>query len=226
MPGSGDAPFGARVHDGAMSRVLIIEDLPDVRAWLCEVAQSACPDAAIDTAETRSQALAAIGGGEGYALALVDLGLPDGSGLDVVRAIKASQAGTICIVATILGDDASIVGALAAGADGYVLKDQDSDVLARHIRDTLDGRPALSPAIARRLMEHFKLTGPAAEDTALTAREREVLGLIGKGLRNHEAGKALGVSDHTIAGHIKSVYRKLGISTRAEAAWHAARLGL
>ncbi|HRE43594.1 MAG TPA: response regulator transcription factor [Terricaulis sp.] len=213
------------MHNLMVSRILIIEDLPDVRAWLCQVARMACPAAEIDAVDSVRQARNALESGA-YRLALIDLGLPDGSGLDVTRAIKASQPETICIVATILGDDASIVGALAAGADGYVLKDQPGDVLSRQIRDTLDGRPALSPAIARRLMEHFKLTGPAAEETTLTPREREVLSYIGRGLRNLEAAKELGVSEHTIAGHIKAVYRKLGISTRAEAAWHAARLGL
>lgn len=213
------------MHNEPVSRILIIEDLPDVRGWLCQVARAACPGAEIEAVESVRQARGALETGA-YRLALIDLGLPDGSGLDVTRAIKASQAETICIVATILGDDASIVGALAAGADGYLLKDQPGEVLARQIRETLEGRPALSPAIARRLMEHFKLTGPAAEETALTPREREVLAHIGRGLRNHEAAKELGVTEHTIAGHIKAVYRKLGISTRAEAAWHAARLGL
>ncbi|MCR6643706.1 MAG: response regulator transcription factor [Terricaulis sp.] len=208
-----------------MSHVLIVEDIPDVRAWLCEVARAACAGAEIQEADSVRAALAALETAP-FRIALIDLGLPDGSGLDVARAIKANNLETFCIVTTILGDDASIVGALAAGADGYLLKDQPADILARQIRETLDGRPALSPAIARRLMEHFKRTGPAAEDAALTQRERDVLAHVGRGLRNHEAAKALGISDHTVAGHIKSVYRKLGISTRAEAAWHATRLGL
>ncbi|HRP11457.1 MAG TPA: response regulator transcription factor [Terricaulis sp.] len=208
-----------------MSHVLIVEDLPDVRIWLGGVARAACPGAEVHDAASVRDALAALEH-RAYRLALIDLGLPDGSGLEVARAIKGSAPETYCIVTTILGDDASIVAALAAGADGYLLKDQPRDILARQIRDTLEGRPALSPAIARRLMEHFKLTGPAAEDSALTPRERDVLAHVGRGLRNHEAAKELGVSEHTIAGHIKAIYRKLGISTRAEAAWHAARLGL
>jgi DNA-binding NarL/FixJ family response regulator len=208
-----------------MSPVLIVEDLPDVRAWLAELSREADSDADIEVAGTVREALAAAQRGP-YRFALIDLGLPDGSGLDVVRAIKGQQADTICIVATVLGDDASIVGALAAGADGYLLKDQPADLLTRQIRDTLEGRPGLSPAIARRLMDHFRRTGPAAEDAVLTPREREVLAHIGRGLRNHETARALSMSEHTVAGHIKSVYRKLGISTRAEAAWHAAQLGL
>ena len=208
-----------------MAHVLIVEDLPDVRAWLGDVALAARGDAEVEAAGSLRQALSAIDARQ-YSFALIDLGLPDGSGLDVLRAVKARHADTICIVATVLGDDASIVGALAAGADGYLLKDQPAELLTRQIRDTLEGRPGLSPAIARRLMDHFRRTGPAAEELALTPRERDVLAHIGRGLRNHETARALGVSEHTVAGHIKAIYRKLGISTRAEAAWHAAQLGL
>ncbi len=208
-----------------MPYALIVEDLPDVRAWLGEVALAARSDVVIEATGSVRQALSVIDTRQ-YSFALIDLGLPDGSGLDVLRAIKVRPADTICIVATVLGDDASIVGALAAGADGYLLKDQPAEVLTRQICDTLEGRPGLSPAIARRLMDHFRRTGPAAEDAVLTPRERDVLAHIGRGLRNHEAARALGVSEHTIAGHIKAIYRKLGISTRAEAAWHAAQLGL
>jgi DNA-binding NarL/FixJ family response regulator len=208
-----------------MTRILIVEDIADVRAWLEGVVIDACPEAEVETASDTRTARARLGG-EPYTLALVDLGLPDGSGFDVLRAIKAQSPATVCVVATILGDDASVVGALAAGADGYLLKDQPGALLTRHIRQTLDGVPALSPSIARRIMEHFRNTGPAAPESDLTIREKEVLAQIGRGMRNHEAAKALGIGEHTVAAHIKSVYRKLGISSRAEAAWHAARLGL
>lgn len=208
-----------------MTRILIVEDIADVRAWLASVILDACPDAQIETAADTRSARAHLGH-EPFDLALVDLGLPDGSGFDVLRAIKAESPETLCVVATILGDDASVVGALAAGADGYLLKDQPGDLLARHIRQTLDGLPALSPSIARRIMDHFRNTGPVAAEADLTTRERDVLAHIGRGLRNHEAAAALEISEHTVAAHIKSVYRKLDISSRAEAAWHATRLGL
>ncbi len=89
------------------------------------------------------------------------------------------------------------------------------------------GVPALSPSIARRIMEHFSLTGPTdVPDCQLTEREVEVLTLIARGLRNAEVAEILGLAQTTIASYIKSVYRKLGISSRAEASWHATRLGL
>src|SRR5690606_37133972 len=96
----------------------------------------------------------------------------------------------------------------------------------RQLRQMAEGIPALSPSVARRSMEHFRRTGPAAPDDDLTARVREVLGLIGRGLRNGEVSAQLGISENTVAGYIKSIYRKLGISSRAEALWHASRLGL
>ena len=206
-------------------RTLILEDLPEMRVWLTEVMAEACPDADIATAPDIRTALALLER-EAFAFALIDLGLPDGSGLDVLRALKRSNPDAICVVATIMGDDASVVGALAAGADGYLLKDQPAALLVRQIGQTLDGVPPLSPAIARRIMTHFRHTGPVAEETGLTPREREVLGHIGKGLRNHEVAATLGIGTNTVAAHIKAVYAKLGISSRAEAAWHAAQLGL
>ena len=208
-----------------MPRALIVEDIADVRVWLSGVVVGACPGATVDVAANAAEARYRLAR-QSYDLALVDLGLPDGSGMDVVRAIKGQTPETLAIVATINGDDASIVGALAAGADGYLLKDQPADILTRQIRQALAGVPALSPAIARRIMQHFCQTGPAAEEPALTGREADVLSHIGRGLRNAEVAETLGIAEATVAGHIKAVYRKLGIGSRAEAAWHAARLGL
>jgi len=161
-----------------------------------------------------------------FEVALIDLGLPDGSGLDVLRNLRLVRPQTICVVTTVMGDDASIVGALSAGAQGYLLKEQPQDLLTRQLRQVAEGIPALSPSVARRIMEHFRRTGPAAPDDDLTMREREVLGLIGRGLRNGEVAAQLTIAETTVAGYIKSIYRKLGISSRAEASWHAARLGL
>ncbi|AUX70448.1 DNA-binding response regulator [Porphyrobacter sp. HT-58-2] len=207
-------------------RVLILEDHADMRAWLTGVVLEAAPDARILTAPDMRTALDLLAQHESFDLALVDLGLPDGSGLEVLRAIKAKSPQTLACVATILGNDTTVVAALAAGADGYLLKDQTSALLVRQIRQMLDGVPALSPAIARRIMTHFRNTGPVTEEAELTPREREVLGHIGKGLRNHEVAGLLGIGTNTVAAHIKAVYAKLGISSRAEAAWHATKLGL
>ncbi len=206
--------------------LLIVEDVPEALVWLGDVAQKAFPGVAVGTARTVREAAARIGDGT-WDMALVDLGLPDGSGLDIIRRLKAASPDTICIVSTVLGDDAHIVAALSAGAQGYILKGQPEAVVRRQLLQLQHGIPALSPAIARRIMEHFQRTGPVEGETqALTARETDVLTMVSKGFRNAEVAQALGLAESTIATHVKSIYRKLGISSRAEAALHAARMGL
>jgi DNA-binding NarL/FixJ family response regulator len=126
-----------------------------------------------------------------------------------------------------MGDDASVIAALSQGAQGYLLKDSPFETFVRQLTLIEQGLPALSPSIARRIVEHFRKTAVAHEiSNDLTPRERDVLGLIGRGLRNADAAVALGLSESTVASHIKSIYAKLGISSRAEAALQAARLGL
>lgn len=208
-----------------MTRLMILEDIAETRAWLCEIAGEAFPGCKVHEEGTVRGGLAAAASGQ-FDLAMIDLGLPDGSGLDVLRRMKQVNPETICVVTTVMGDDTWIVGALSAGANGYLLKDQPQDVLTRQLRQIADGVPALSPSIARRIMDHFRLTGPAAPDDDLTPRERDVLALIGRGMRNGEVARTLELSENTIAGYIKGIYRKLGISSRAEASWHATRMGL
>ena len=207
-------------------RILILEDISETRDWLQEIVAAAFAGPEVRTAGMVRDAQA-LTEAHSFDLALLDLGLPDGSGLDVLRRLKASAPDTRCVVTTVMGDDATVVAALSAGADGYLLKENPATVLIRQLQQIAEGMPGLSPAIARRIMEHFRLTGPVSdEEVALTEREAEVLGLIGRGLRNAEVARELKIAESTVAGYIKSVYRKLGISSRAEAAWHANRLGL
>lgn len=208
-----------------MTQVLIVEDLSETRRWLSEIVTAAFPGCTLHEATSQSSGLVQ-SELRIYDLALIDLGLPDGSGLQVLRKLRQSQPDTICVVTTIMGDDASIVGALSAGAHGYLLKEQPRDMMVVQLTQVANGIPALSPTVARRIMQHFQRTGPAASEDNLTTREKEVLGMIGRGLRNAEVAETLKLSENTIAGYIKDIYRKLGISSRAEASWHAARLGL
>lgn len=208
-----------------MNSVLIVEDLSETRRWLAGIVTAAWPGCTIHEAAGMRAGIAEAAA-RNHDVALIDLGLPDGSGLEVLRAMRLLTPDAVCVVTTVMGDDASIVGALSAGAQGYLLKEQPEALLVRQLRQTAEGIPALSPSVARRIMEHFRRTGPAAAEDGLTAREREVLALIGRGLRNCEVAQALGISENTVAGYIKDIYRKLGISSRAEASWHAARLGL
>ncbi|WP_108484147.1 LuxR C-terminal-related transcriptional regulator [Oceaniglobus ichthyenteri] len=208
-----------------MKQVLIVEDIAEARRWLEQVVLDTFPGARVSLADSVRAASAFRG--QPFDLALIDLGLPDGSGLDVLRMINSASPDAIKVVTTVMADDATIVAALSAGADGYLLKESTPAVLARQLAQLSIGIPAIAPSIARRIMAHFRLTGPmASAEAQLTERETQVLGLIARGLRNSEVAKEMGIADTTVAGYIKVIYRKLGIGSRAEAAWHANRLGL
>lgn len=162
-------------------------------------------------------------------LALVDLVLPDGSGVTLLRQLAERPGDTRAVVVTIYADDEHLFDAIAAGAGGYLLKDMGADDLVRYLRRLEEGETPLSPAIARRMLGYFR-DRPRAPDlepmAALTPRETEVLRLIGRGLRSGEAAKVMGVVEQTVAGYVKAIYRKLNICSRAEAALEAARRGL
>ena len=209
-----------------MTKIILVEDIAETRAWLREAAELAFPGCQIREAERVRDGLSLIRN-DRFDIGIFDLGLPDGDGVQLITEMKSEQPEATIVVATVMGDDASVITALSSGADGYLLKDARQDVFVRQLTAIDQGEPALSPSIARRIIEHFRRTALVeTEGGDLTPRDRDVLSLIGRGLRNAEAASALGLSEHTIAGHIKSVYSKLGISTRAEAALLASRLGL
>jgi len=209
-----------------MKQVLIVEDVAETRNWLSNVAIAAFPECITTMADSLRAGRAAVDR-HVFDMALIDLKLPDGNGLDLLSHIRQSGASTLAVVTTVMADDANIVAALSRGASGYLLKEQPAERIVQQLTQLAEGVPALSPSIARRIMEHFRRTGPVVEEAStLTAREREVLALISRGLRNVDVADALGLSESTIASHLKSTYRKLGISSRAEASWHATRMGL
>ncbi len=208
---------------------LVVDDLPSARRWLRAALLDAFPEVSIAEAGSLAEARAALVAlGQAPDLALIDLGLPDGSGLRLIEALQRDGAGTLCIVSTVFDDDAHVFPALRAGAEGYVLKDLPAGELARMLRGILDGQPPLSPSIARRLLRQFQPASPAPALQAepLTARETEVLQLIAKGYTVQQTAAALGLSPHTASGYVKDIYRKLSINSRAEATLEAARLGL
>lgn len=162
-------------------------------------------------------------------LCLVDLKLPDGDGFDVIRHIKAAGESK-CLILTVLGDRASVLIALQAGADGYLLKDTPPQVLAASIRSTLQGNTPISPQAARFLLEMYKATSrtlvEGAAENSLTAREVDVLKLFSRGLSYRETATALAISQNTIRDHVKAIYRKLSVHSRSEAIFEARQLGV
>jgi len=161
---------------------------------------------------------------------LVDLGLPDGSGLDVIRATRAQWPQCSVLVSTIFGDEAHVLRSIEAGAMGYLLKDVSAAELAQEIRSLHAGGSPISPMVARKILMRAAATAapaPLPEPAmALSAREREVLQLVSKGFTTDEAAAALGISGTTVLTFVRRIYAKLQVSTRAEAIAVAHQRGL
>lgn len=214
------------------SLALVVEDHPAVRAFLAATLRQAFPGIEVDEAGDLRNARAWLESHRRYRIALVDIGLPDGSGLELVRHIADAHPSTLVVVTTIYDDDDHLFSAIAAGAGGYLLKEQAQGELLKHLKELDDGIPALSPSVARRMLAFFRrnpsvvpASKPFAEAT-LSPRETEVLAYIGRGLRIGEVAALLEVAESTVATYVKNIYRKLNISSRAEAALEAARRGL
>ena len=213
-----------------MMNILLLEDLPEIRQWLKAVVLQVFPNARISESARVHDAREQIGAVR-FDLALVDLGLPDGSGVDVVELLREQQPEAQSVVVTIHDDDDHLFPALQAGAFGYILKEQARDHLAEQLQRISQGEPPLSPSIARRVIAYFAAQErPRAETllpaVSLTDRENEVLLRVAKGFTLPEIGVQLNLSRHTIADYVKQIYRKLNVSSRAEAALEAQRLGL
>jgi len=211
-----------------MVDILLVDDLPEALAMLQEVTRAAFPEVRCALATNVSQAKRLLDGRQ-FRIALIDLGLPDGDGLEIIQHIQQYQPECATVVATIFDDDEHLFRALQAGAQGYLLKDHPHDWLGQQLQKIFDGQPPLSPAIARRLLRYFQRPTSTAEPTTdadLTARERAVLGLLAQGIRIVDIGNELSISRHTAGDHVKNIYRKLKINSRAEAALHAKGLGL
>jgi DNA-binding NarL/FixJ family response regulator len=205
-----------------MHRALVVDDLTSSREWLARAIALAFPESALSFAADLAGAFQLA---EPLpSLALVDLRLPDGSGTRLIEYL--APRGTVCVVATVFDDDAHLFPALRAGAQGYVLKDQSPEALAELLRGIVAGQPPLSPSIARRLLRHFGPCAPGTDAPHLTPREIDVLRLVAKGYTLAQVAATLSLSRHTASGYLKDVYRKLSVTSRAEAALEAARLGL
>lgn len=210
-----------------MKTALILDDLPESRHWLEQALRQSFGDIAISMAESVDEARQHLLSGGQPEIALIDLGLPDGSGIEVIQMMSLRSPATLCIVASIFDDDRHVFPALRAGARGYLLKDQPIEVIVRALKGVAAGEPPISPAIARRMLNHFSPTqnqGTAA--SPLTERETEVLQLIAKGMTLVESARLLGISHHTVTGYVKEIYRKLNVSSRAEATLLAREMGL
>ncbi len=240
-------------------KVLIMEDNPVARGFLCRVVRESFSDAeqiieAGDLESARLQIAMAGGpsglhGADPFKLILVDLELPDGNGLELLAELALYPATKI--VTTLYSDDDHLFPALQRGAGGYLLKEDRFEVLVEELQRIVRGQLPLSPAIARRLLSHFRdesadaaaggdagdhglraangaaaanagiqatETMPAPAHERLTTRETEVLSFLSKGFTIKEIASLMGIKWFAVNDHIKAIYKKLGDSSRAEAA--------
>jgi two-component system nitrate/nitrite response regulator NarL len=216
-------------------KVLILEDNPVTRGFLCRVVRESFSDVdQITEASDLDAARRALGHatagrdvphGEPFQMILVDLELPDGSGLDLLS--ELDQYPATRIVTTLYSDDEQLFPALQRGADGYLLKEDRFEVLVEELQKIVRGQPPLSPAIARKLLSHFRSGSPVPllsaseeggasdqEHGRLASRENEVLTYLSKGFTIKEIAALMGIKWFTVNDHIKSIYKKLSVSSR------------
>ena len=207
-------------HAGTIT-VALVEDDDETRKRL--VASIRGDDSLRLTGEYRlgAEALASIEHGAPDVF-LVDLGLPDMSGLEVLRRIVARHPSCNILVVTMFGDEQTVLAALEAGARGYLLKGALEHDIAVDIRHLRDGGSPLSPVIARQVLKRFVPEKSARDgESALTPREKEILNAISRGFSYSETAELLGISTQTVHTHLKSVYRKLAVHSKTEAVFEA-----
>lgn len=170
-----------------------------------------------------------------YALALVDLGLPDGNGTALIAALRAQDATMGILVISAWSTEEAILQALRAGATGYLLKERDDLEVMLSIRSVLRGGAPIDPFIARRVMIEFQQQpaspavapmAAASEDDALSPREIDILQQVANGLSHRETAERLHISRHTVEAHIRNIYRKLSVNSRLRAITEARARGL
>lgn len=238
MPNT-DPPAAAAAP--APIRVATVEDDAASRIALVAALNAAGDMRLLWAASARTEALAALArpDAEPPDVLLVDLGLPDGSGLEVIAAARRRWPACAPMVCTIFGDEEHVLAAIEAGAMGYLLKDATPEVVVQEVRSLHAGGSPINPLVARKLLLHAQRGGAPAADVAgaieaaagdelpsLSARELEVLRLVSRGHTLAEVAQALVVSPHTARTFVRRIYAKLQVKSRGEAVRVAAHQGL
>jgi DNA-binding NarL/FixJ family response regulator len=210
--------------------VALVEDDDKFRLALCNVVNAAEGLRLLGAAATLAEGRALLAR-ESPDVLLVDLELPDGSGIALIEQARRQHPECDVMVVTVFGDERNVFRALEAGATGYLLKDMAGPELAEHIRRLHAGGSPISPVIARQLLQRFQpvAQAPAApppDVPALSAREHAVLELISKGFTFDEIARLQEVSSHTVSTYVKRIYAKLQVRSKTEAVYEATKLGL
>jgi DNA-binding NarL/FixJ family response regulator len=206
-----------------IKEILLLEDRIELRTWLMDLLAKSFPKVNLTCESTLAGALQSIQN-KSFQIALVDLGLPDGSGVEAIQSLAKLQEHCFIVVVTIFDDSEHLFSALKAGAHGYLLKDEKDESLIEALLGILEGKPPISPRMAMKMVQHFHHDIDMA--SLLSLREKEVLSLISKGLSVKQAAEQLDISWHTVGDHVKSLYKKLNINSRAQAVKRASELGL
>lgn len=221
-----------------MWSVLIVEDDPQARDFFAASVAGCAELALLAGVGTVAEACTWLGrAGQPVDVLLVDLGLPDGSGLQVIREARRLHPECEPLVVSMFGDEDNVLASIEAGALGYIHKDSTPENVASTIVEMKQGASPISPMIARRVLSKYLClhgagtppadAAPPANASALpSAKEQEVLELIARGFSYAEAARLMGVSVHTVRTHIKSLYAKLAVHSKSEAVFEAVRLGL
>jgi two-component system, NarL family, response regulator DevR len=201
-----------------MLRVFLVDDHEMVRRGIAGLLESAPDIEVVGEAATAAQARSRILATKPD-VAILDVRLPDGSGVDVCREIRAADPDIRCLMLTSYDDDAAIYAAVIAGAAGYLMKDVLGTNLLDAVRNVGAGRTLLDPTLTKRVLA--RMTGADHGDPrldALSPRERQILALIGEGLTNRQIGERLALAEKTIKNYVSALLSKLGLQSRTQAA--------
>ncbi|MFI5900225.1 response regulator [Streptomyces cyaneofuscatus] len=208
-------------------RVFLLDDHEVVRRGVLDLLGDESDISVVGEAGTAEQALTRIPALRPD-VAVLDVRLPDGNGVDVCRELRSRMPDLACLMLTSFDDEEALLDAIMAGASGYVLKLIQGGDLVAAVRTVGSGRSMLDPSAAARLMS--RLRGDDREESegdalyGLTDRERDILALIGEGLTNREIGQRLFLAEKTIKNHISRLLAKLGVERRVQAAVIAAQV--
>ena len=208
-------------------RVLLADDHAVVRKGIREFLEE---DGEITVVAEASDGIEAVRlvGEHAPDVAVLDIQMPRMTGIEATRQIKAAYPGVRVLILTAYDDDPYVFALLRAGADGYLLKNADSDALVRAVKTTAAGGKVLDPDITAKVVAQMAGGKPAAAQDQvepLSDRELDVLRLAGRGLTNKQIGQELDISDRTVQGHLANIYGKLAVSSRTEAVTRALKLG-